>query len=454
MSQDETITNEQFQEWLAGNEFLQETLPGLAKHAGAEELDTLEKNNKWLAEFKNAQADFSQARDEFLHRGSGLCAPMEQHCTLFRLAAGFDSLMFSTYGGDHSRYLYTLIERKRELVDIEQLPFFIARDMREGRTEKYKRLQRGDGGSAMSDKVMEGIRRSRIDDDDISRAIECRKAWATWQGRGNPKSLSYSRTAEENKEEIDFFDDLRRRFDAALEQSRAWKMYRRNVKAFTYHVGCPNAYEEPTRNIAELRRFHATQMPFFHKLQEDLAEQVRRIDRQQQIITCLVFRHLLEHLPERKTSATSDWRTFWIDAYIEAPKRKDHPLHYLLDEGGKKLAGELEKKTKKEIRNLPANWTTKGTVYEIGNGLYSVTSKNIHGFKGDYDRAIFDVRKDQWPKPFDDILEALRPKCFYGEGHELEGEVNWDEERKRYLSTDTSAESETSAEHQGAHNTS
>lgn len=38
-------------------------------------------------------------------------------------------------------------------------------------------------------------------------------------------------------------------------------------------------------------------MPFFQKLQDDLEAQIKLNAEQQEIITALVFRHLIEHLP-------------------------------------------------------------------------------------------------------------------------------------------------------------
>ena len=128
------------------------------------------------------------------------------------------------------------------------------------------------------------------------------------------------------------------------------KTYYKNIKSFTYKLGCPEVGEEvlsgpsscqykkarfpnrrnslvfkyssltlsetlklthyslnlqthddPLRNIAEMRKFHATQMPFFHRLQDQLQDQIKKNNEQQEIITALVFRHLLEHLPPAQT---------------------------------------------------------------------------------------------------------------------------------------------------------
>lgn len=61
-------------------------------------------------------------------------------------------------------------------------------------------------------------------------------------------------------------------------------------------------------------------MPFFQKLQDDLEAQIKLNAERQEIITALVFRHLIEHLPpnpyKNTTNATDRWLEFWKDAVI------------------------------------------------------------------------------------------------------------------------------------------
>ena len=110
------------------------------------------------------------------------------------------------------------------------------------------------------------------------------------------------------------------------------------MKKFTYAVGCPEAHDDPEPNIAELRKFHATRMPFFQKLQDDLKAQIKINAEQQEIITALVFRHLIEHLPpnpyKNRTNATDRWLEFWKDAVIHEFDHhpENHPLKGLVNE--------------------------------------------------------------------------------------------------------------------------
>ncbi|TKA36000.1 hypothetical protein B0A54_12224 [Friedmanniomyces endolithicus] len=258
-------------------------------------------------------------------------------------------------------------------------------------------------------------------------------AWLTLMAVESPGKKLYS------DDFASFCVGLEAEYNAALKLSTPWQIYKRNVKAFTYHVGCPNAHEEPASNIAEMRRFHATQMPFFNKLQQDLAEQVKRNEYQQQIITHLLFRHLLEHLPLRThpTNASENWMTFWKDACKKASdlSTTDHPLKQLLDltPGSDHMFNTLSQVT--NVRNQIAQWTKQGASYELGCGLYNITSKNIHNYAGDMDgyESAFKAGGHPWPKPLDDMLEALIPINFHPNNHASAGEVDWDKERARYL---------------------
>lgn len=86
------------------------------------------------------------------------------------------------------------------------------------------------------------------------------------------------------------------------------RVYDSNIKSFAYKVGCPEAHEGFQCNIAELWKFNATQMPIFQKLQDELQAKIKENNEQREIITGLVLRHLIEHLPsnpcKNRTSAT------------------------------------------------------------------------------------------------------------------------------------------------------
>ena len=231
--------------------------------------------------------------------------------------------------------------------------------------------------------------------------------------------------------------------------------YLPNVKKFTYHVGCPKAYEDPRLNIAALRHFHSTRMPFFQKLQGDLQAQIEVNNKQQEIITALVFRHLIEHLPpnpyKNKTNATDRWLAFWEDAVrTEYVRPTDHPLEGLVNEKVFPLLSDplVEVSTKHLVtrnstgRSVDRDFVKgiidevgeKAQTYRFGKELFGVMSKNIHAYetKG---KEGYTICSDHWGKGVRDILERLVPKEF-DRDDDNNDIVNWERERRRYVPTD------------------
>jgi hypothetical protein len=228
-------------------------------------------------------------------------------------------------------------------------------------------------------------------------------------------------------------------------------VYYSNIKKFALKVGCPEAHEDAERNIAELRKFNATQMPFFQKLQDDLQAKIKENNQQQEIITALVFRHLIEHLPpnpyRNRTNATDRWLAFWEDAvkkeYNDPTK---HPLQGLVDE---KIFPKLPAPLVNPTTNVPMTRGTTGKIvdrdtsataaidergekaqmYRLGKELFGILSKNIHAFEGK-GKEGYQIGSDHWGKAVRDILERLRPIEYDINGDT--SEVNWTRERARY----------------------
>lgn len=205
--------------------------------------------------------------------------------------------------------------------------------------------------------------------------------------------------------------------------------FSRSIRGLANHVGCPRAHDSDAElNLTELRRFNSTQVPFLAKLQNDLLDKIFLIDKQQEIITALVFRHLIENLPDPKVPgvpATERWKDFWKAAVIkETQNQKNgtvgHPLESLgfkqsivsVDNGNSDVT---EQSTKGQ----------KGLPYKIGAELYGLLSTNIHAYKNA--KSNYQVRDDQWGEVTRQILKALIPKNF-----DTYGEVDWAAERLRY----------------------
>lgn len=118
---------------------------------------------------------------------------------------------------------------------------------------------------------------------------------------------------------------------------------------------------------------------------------------------------------------------------------------------GKKRADEAEaavedgadegaaKQKKKRALQPIVDSRSKTMAFAFGKMLYGELSTVIHRYKG----GVYRVSKTQWGPTIRDILQALRPE---EENIGEDGSVDWDEERKRYLSVSTSKPKEESEE--------
>jgi hypothetical protein len=234
---------------------------------------------------------------------------------------------------------------------------------------------------------------------------------------------------------------LNQEYEKGVANSHSWRIYKDNLRPFTLHVGCPKAHDEPEDNIKELRLFHSTQMPFFQKLQDDLQNQIKINDKQQEIITALVFRHLMENLPKPYNAqdggprdSTGRWQLFWEDAIKKENDDKSkgtHPLTHLHNYiSGEPRVISNEKGKEGEITEESIKGG-KGQVFKAGHDLYSMLSTSIHKYKcgGECSATAYAVRDDQWWETCRELFRALAPD----EKNIKDGEVDWEAERERYL---------------------
>lgn len=168
------------------------------------------------------------------------------------------------------------------------------------------------------------------------------------------------------------------------------------------------------------------QRPDLDRSQRLLHEQTVIIQRQEQVITALRFRHLLDNLPGEGctgNTATAKWVNFWQDAVRTAwENRKDTSPSSPLD---KLLRAQFVKVKKKSEKEQLANVLDWVTVKRAG-GLYSILSQVIHGYQ---DGQFQIVNRQSYSPDEIAILEALIP----AEGNIEDGEVVRERERERYL---------------------
>lgn len=195
-------------------------------------------------------------------------------------------------------------------------------------------------------------------------------------------------------------------------------------------------------------------MPFFHKLQTDLQAQIKLNNEQREVITGLVFRHLVEHLPpnpyKNKTNATDRWLAFWEDAVrTEYVRSEDHPLKGLVKEKVFPLLSDplVESSSKQPFTRNSTGQSVdrdfvKGTIdevgekaqmYRLGKELFGIMSKNVHAYTTN-GKEGYKIGSDHWGKGVRDILERLVP-VEYDRDDDNNDVVNWERERLRYVPT-------------------
>ena len=161
------------------------------------------------------------------------------------------------------------------------------------------------------------------------------------------------------------------------------------------------------------------------------------IREQEQAITALQFRHLLEMIPDGgkappQGQATSRWKDFWRQAVTEAfsefsaqsPQLKS-PLHELLHDQFNRASKRKDKHQNPLSQRAQLDWLINETdISNHGQALYGTLSEVIHK----YTSAEFSVSPTYSPGDLR-ILQSIRPD----KNNVVDGAVDWDAEKKRYV---------------------
>ena len=162
------------------------------------------------------------------------------------------------------------------------------------------------------------------------------------------------------------------------------------------------------------------------QLQGFIQKQNITIQRQEQVITALRFRNLMEHLPgpkdNLKETGTARWKRFWTESLESTLENRTGPLFKLMEESlsyvDKQKNGSWGDKLKWLCKNAPET--------KRANALYGMLSSVIHNYKD----GEFEINELTYHP--DDIAIL---KCFIPDPDYIEkGEVKWDEMREEYLS--------------------
>ncbi|KAI1171963.1 hypothetical protein F4777DRAFT_563685 [Nemania sp. FL0916] len=195
----------------------------------------------------------------------------------------------------------------------------------------------------------------------------------------------------------------------------------RQGRFFDYGKGVPNI-------IAAFGDAVKWQPTDLIQLQTFIQAQSITIQRQEQVITALRFRYLMEHLPDRTINPhmkeSERWREFWKNAIKSAYGTGKGPLVKLMEgsfnEVEKKFPGENEKDFNKRVEWLQ-NAASKS---QRAFALYGVLSEVIHN----YNDGEFTINPLTYSPDDTAILRCLMPDPIHLE----KGEVSWTFLRRQY----------------------
>ncbi|KID84447.1 hypothetical protein MGU_08265 [Metarhizium guizhouense ARSEF 977] len=188
---------------------------------------------------------------------------------------------------------------------------------------------------------------------------------------------------------------------------RVWNQIGENLRQLCYLTGANIAYSTTDTPwiIPALRAAVDSRTGALAITQGIIQQQSIEIHNQQQVITSLVFRSLMEQIPPvgmDKKSATSRWQGFWDKAVKVAEAKDDernpeHPLRGILTP---------------QLKNR-------------GREMYGTLSFGIHNYRD----CAFLVDSTTFTALDSKILKALTPA---GTSINEDGTVDWVAERKRY----------------------
>lgn len=196
----------------------------------------------------------------------------------------------------------------------------------------------------------------------------------------------------------------------------------------------------------ELRKYGAEKREQFEPLYLKIQDLNDTVESQKQMITALVYRHLIEHLPDRahynrekkkdKLSEAEYWKLVWEDMVKQElchmieddiePKRNAVPrdlttmfeYSFRAWRGGHKTETSIPPGTYK-------NWPN----YQRGEALYGELSNNIHLYQGRQE-TTYNIHESNWSITDRTILSSLKPKTWPS-APAGDGTVNWSAERKK-----------------------
>ncbi|KAI0009003.1 hypothetical protein F4779DRAFT_617979 [Xylariaceae sp. FL0662B] len=234
--------------------------------------------------------------------------------------------------------------------------------------------------------------------------------------------------------ELDFLEDSIPDEPEVLLKSAHWKRIGRNLCSLGLLVGAdvPRWPEEEKQFsvVTALQRAAKNDGVAINVMLARLEEQNSTIQKQQQAITALEFRHILEMMPGRGKApspgqATNEWKDFWRKAvtaayteYVSLPPSRSpkSPLAAVLN----------NKFDQARKRKNGLTWLLEQTeINQRALILYNTLSQVIH----DYQSTEFSINPLVYSTGDVQLLKMITPDP----GNIVDGAVNWAAEYDRYI---------------------
>jgi hypothetical protein len=202
-------------------------------------------------------------------------------------------------------------------------------------------------------------------------------------------------------------------------QARAYRVvFAKRLEQLCLTVGVPEISVNPRANIIALRKFFSTRsqtsMGREGALQLQVDNLTERTRWQGRVITNLMYRQLMQNLPETRASTNESARQCWLsflEQAVDMAQQEQSAAHPLAN---------IVSSTSSDYQQ----------VLQTGQQLYDSIETNIRASNIEYRPA-----NDQWDAAPLALLQALRPVSYLSNG-----EVHWAAERQRFLSPSTTAD--------------
>lgn len=117
-----------------------------------------------------------------------------------------------------------------------------------------------------------------------------------------------------------------------------WYLFQKSLQNFVSLVSSKKGHFKVDENLQTLQAIHESRMHYVAMMQQTIQKLNKTVNEQQQVITALKFRYLLENLPgsayDKTDKLGEKWRKFWGDIVTYYRKRNEDAKQAILKDSG------------------------------------------------------------------------------------------------------------------------